>query len=553
MQLVFVEEGDTVKKKKYLFTSLILIIAILITACNSQEIVESPEDETEEIVENYEPADGGTLKVSVTRFNTLNPLFNNNYSLFQLHHLIYEGLVTFDTDMNIQPLLAEGWNVAEDGQSIEFHLRDGVTWHDGEPFTAADVIFTINLIKGNIKNVNSNSVFRTSLQQVSDVREIKEGVVNVTFSRPFSNGLEAMVFPILPKHLFEGNSIEKLNAYDFPMIGTGPFKLKEYETMRNIKLVRNDLYWGKKPYIAEVDAVIVPDVEAQLSVFENGDIDLAQPISVDWIKYAENKNVEVYEYVSHNYEFIGFNFKNPILRDKNIRKAIAYGIDRHRLINNIYLGHGTVVDVPVYPLSSIYTEDSLQYGYSQEEATEYLKKSGYSVDQDEYIAINEEGTSLSLNLISNKDNILREKTAYFIQEELKSIGIDVNVELLEWEDLNKRISEGKFDLLLAGWELSYIPDLSFAFHSSQLGESNMIAYADERMDQLLEEAFRAPNKVEKEKAYEALQQYISEELPYFSLFFKNAPLAVRNKIKGDFKPNKYNLFYGIEDWFINTK
>ena len=543
--------GDKMKCKKHLVFMLLIIILATMTACGQQEVADIENNEIQELAENHKPADGGNLKVSVTRFNTLNPLLNSNYSLFQLHHLIYQGLVTFDSSMNIQPVLAEKWEIAEDGQSIQFHLKQGVTWHDGQAFTAEDVIFTINAIKGNLKNAKGNSVFKTSLQQISDVRETETGVINITFSRPFSNGLNSMVFPILPKHLFEGSNIERFSATDFPLIGAGPYKLQTYDTMREIKLIRNDNYWGKKPYIEGINAVIVPDVEAQLSIFENGDIDLAQPTSIDWAKYIEKNNVNVYEYVSHNYEFLGFNFKNTILRDRNIRRAIAYGIDRHRLINNIYLGHGTVVDVPIYPLSEIYSKDGLKYGYNIEKATEFLNKTDYIMDENEIVRVGGDGSSLAFNLISNSDNILREKTAYFIQEELQKIGIEVNIELLEWEEFNIRVNQGKYDMLLGGWELSYLPDLSFAFHSSQIGGSNFIFYNDEAMDGLIEETFTAPNEEIKKGTYDRLQNQIIEELPYFSLFFKNGSIAVRDKIKGNFKPNNYNLFNGIEEWYIN--
>ncbi|SET75977.1 peptide/nickel transport system substrate-binding protein [Natronincola peptidivorans] len=540
------------KNKRYIIILLIAILTIVLAACSTEEPINS-EEEIEEIIEEYEPADGGTLNISVTRFNTLNPLFNNNYSLFQLHHLVYEGLVSFDENMDIQPQLAESWNIADDGQSIQFTLRKDITWHDGQPFTAQDVIFTIDLIKGNIRNVTGTSIFRTSLQQISDIREIEDGVINVTFTRPFSNGLEAMTFPILPKHLFEGNNIEKINNGDFQMIGTGPFQLEAYETMRNMKLIRNNNHWGKRPYIEAVDVVIVPDSEAQLSVFENGDIDLAQPISIDWAKYSDSKDVEVYEFISNNYEFLGVNFRNSILAHKNIRKAIAYGVDRHKLINNIFLGHGTIVDVPVYPLSSIYDEDSLLYGYDKNQAIELLEKSGYTLNGDYTIGTNEDGNTLTFDLITNKDNIVREKTAYFIQEELAEVGIEINIESLEWDEFNDRINTGNFDLVLGGWELSSIPDLSFAFHSSQIGGSNFISYQDETMDELLEEAFRASSPSEKQKKYSELQNHIVEEVPYVSLFFKNGSIVVRDKVKGEFQPNYYNLFNGIENWFINTK
>jgi peptide/nickel transport system substrate-binding protein len=245
-----------VKNTKYLVIVFIIILALVMTACGTEEEINIPEEDIEETVEKYEAADGGTLKLAVTRFNTLNPLLNKNYSLFQIHHLIYEGLVTFDENMEIKPLLAQDWNKSTDGQSLQLTLRQDVNWHDGKPFTAEDVIFTINLIKGNI---NGNSVFKGSLQQITDVREIQNGVINITFSKPFSNSLEVMTFPILPKHLFDGNDINKLKSPDFPLVGTGSYKLYNYETMRSIQLSRNDTYWGQKPYIEKIDITIFPD------------------------------------------------------------------------------------------------------------------------------------------------------------------------------------------------------------------------------------------------------------------------------------------------------
>ena len=538
------------KNIKYLIIPLVIILAFMMTACNAEEEIDIPEDEIEETTENYEAAEGGTLKLAVTRFNTLNPLLNKNYSLFQIHHLIYEGLISFDENMEIKSGLAQDWTISPDGQNLQLTLKQGVSWHDGQPFTADDVIFTINLIKGNI---GGNSVFKNSLQHITDVRETQNGVINVTFSRPFSNALEVMTFPILPKHLFEGNNINKLQTLDFPLVGTGPFQLENYETMRNIVLSKNENYWGQKPYIDKVDIMIVPDMEAQLMVFENGDIDLAPSTSIDWAKYTEKKNVNVHEYVSHDYEFIGFNFRKPLLADKNIRKAIAYSIDRHKLINNIYLGHGTIVDAPIYPLSSIYDESQLQYGYNANEAMNLLSASGYTLNKEENIMVNENGTPLILNLLVSSEDLLREKTAYFIQEELAKVGIKVDVEILGWDELNTRLNRGNYDILLGGWRLSYITDLSFAFHSSQIGGSNFIYYGDDIMNGLLSSVIQAPNSTAKEEEYGKLQEHIIEELPYMSLFFKNASILVRNKVKGEFKPNNYNLFNGIEDWFINTK
>ena len=545
------------KATKFLSILLTIILSLSIVACDVgenmniiEEDMDMVEEDLDEITQIYEPDDGGTLKLAVTRFSTLNPLYNKNYTLFQIHHLIYEGLVTFDENMEIKPLLATDWRKSEDGQSIQFTLRNDVKWHDDTPLTAEDIIFTINLIKD---NTYGTSVFQDSLKYISDVRIVENNIINITFSQPYSNALEIMTFPILPKHVFQGENMNKLQSSNFPLIGTGPFKLEKYDNMRNIKLSRNDNYWGKVPYITDVDIMIVPDVKTQLSVFEIGDIDLAQPTAIDWAKYTEKKNVNVYEYISHNYEFLGFNFKRPLLNDKNIRKAIAYGIDRHKLINNIYLGHATTVDVPIHPLESIYDVSQLTYGHNIDKAIELLNNSGYTLNNEQKLMLNENLQPLKFSLLINDDNLLREKVAFFIKEELENIGIEIEIEMVEWEEYNSRINTGNFDIVLGGWNLSYVTDLSFAFHSSNIEGSNFISYNNEKMDDLLHRAINAPNDITKESVYSQLQKHIVEELPYMSLFFKNASIVVRDKVKGEFKPSNYNLFYGIEDWFINTK
>lgn len=538
------------RKKSIIF---LMILIMLMSAC-SGELSQGDETLPEVTVhESYEPAPGGSFKLSVTRFNTINPLFNNERSLKQVHKLIYEGLVAFDPEMNVEPGLAQNWSISEDGQSIDFVLRNNVKWHDGEAFTAEDVIFTYQVIKGNLQQIQNTSIYRMSLQHISDMREVSEGVIRVTFTRPFSNGLEVMSFPILPKHLFEGANRSKLADENFPIIGTGPYQLEGHVRMKELKLVRNEQYWNQKPYIESIEVVIVPDREAQISLFDNGDIDFAQPLSIDWGRFADNKNIEVYEYVSNNLEFLGFNFKNKLLQENAVRKAIAYGIDRHKIVKNIYLNHGTVTDVPINPHSWLYNEESLQYGYDLEGARALLEESGFVQGEASTARINEQGEALRFRLITNSDNLLREKTAYLIQEELAAIGIEIDVVLLSWEEFNTAIDQRNFDMVLGGWELSHVPDLSFAFHSSQRDRTNFISYQDEKMDELLQAAFSAPSREAKYERYQELQQHISDELPYLSIMFQNGAIMAKDKIKGQLKPHLQNHFYNIEEWFINTK
>ncbi len=532
---------------------MMLLTALLLNGCDSKVSEEIEPIEEMETVEVLQPAEGGNLKLPITRFTTANPLFNSNRSLQQIQHLIYEGLVTLDNQMDIEPVLAKEWRIVEGGQSIDFVLRNDVKWHDGEPFTAEDVLFTFQLIKGNFNEVKNASIYRSSLQQVLDMKVIEDNVVRVTFTRPYSNGLEVMAFPILPRHLFKGDKINNLINEDFPIVGTGPYQLEEHLRMKSLHFKKNANYWGNKPYIDTIEVVIVPDREAKLSLFEHADVDFARPASVDWGRYSDNKKVNVYEFVSNNYEFLGFNFRNKLLQRNSVRKAFAYGIDRHKLVKNIYLNHATVTEVPVNPESWLYNDFSLQYGYDINKAQSILEEQGFILSEDKSVRKNEEGESLKFRLITNKENLLREKAAYLIQEEMEAVGIQLEVVFLEWKDFNEALEKGNFDIVLGGWELSPVPDLTFAFHSSQIGRTNFIAYENEEMDFLLDKASRDISRQGRLQNYQKLQQHIANEIPYLSLCFQNNAILLRDHVKGDKQPNNNNVFRGIENWFINTK
>lgn len=534
------------------YISFFLIILLTITGCSSD--IENEIDEVQdEIVKEYIPAEGGTLVLSSTRFKTLNPIYNRNEDLFQINHLVYEGLVTFKEDMSIEPLLAKEWQFTNGGQSIDFTLRDGVKWHDGETLTPEDVIFTFNIIKGNIKGVSSNSIYRQALQNITDIVKIDGNTVRVNFSKNPANGLEMMTFPIIPKHIFEGNNVRLLDQHDFIIPGTGKYELKEYENMRNILLTRNNNYWGNKPYIDEVTVVIVPDEEAQLSLFENEEIDLITPKMVDWGKYADEKTINSAEFVTPNYEFIGINFRKNILNDLNIRKAIAYSISRERIISNIYLGHGTVVDFPVMPNSWLYDDSKIRLGFNQSLAGTLLDEVGYTFKENNDFRTNDEGQTIQLKLITNLNNPLREQTAILIQEDLKNIGIQVEVEFYEWEELQREMNTNNYDLILGGWELSYIPDITSAFHSSYIGSTNFIAYNNEELDNMLNSYLSIGDLTLKSQKYSQIQEHIVTELPYISLLFKNGVVLTNNRIKGNIKAQSYNVFSNVEEWYINVK
>ncbi len=540
--------------KGFKYISIILIILIFITACSSNNYADNERVEQlkNDATENYIPTEGGTLVLSTTRFKTLNPIFNRNEDLFQIHHLIYESLVTFDKNMKIKPLLAETWVFNKGDQSIDFNIRKGVKWHDGESLTADDIVFTFNTIKGNIKDVNQISTYRGSVENITNITKINSNSVRVTFSKEAGSILEAMTFPILPEHVFAGEKVNLLNQDDLIIPGTGKYKLEEYENMRNISLIKNDNYWGsKEPYIDNIDVLLVPDEEAQLSLFENGEIDVVDTQVTDWGKHVDEKIVKTSEFITTSYEFLGINFRKSILSDLNIRKAISYSIDREKIISDIYLDHATVADFPIMPNSWLYDDSKIKLGFNFSRASQLLDEAGYTLKNDNEFRTNEKGEVLKLKLIVNSTNILRQQTANFLKNSLKEVGIQLEVEAFEWEDFKEKMTTNNYDLILSGWNLSYIPNITNLFHSSKINNGNFIAYNNEELDLLLDSYLSSENLTTKKEKFSEIEEHIVNELPYISLFFRNSALLCNKKVKGDINPESYNIFANIEEWYIN--
>lgn len=572
------------KVKRILAIMLILIISVTVTGCE-KDTKDNPIDAFDVDVNNkiaYEPEFGGELILPLSTIKTLNPLINENMSYYHFSKLIYEGLFELGDDLNVVNQLAEDYTLKEEGKIISIKLREDVLWHDGEKFTAEDVAFTINTIKyanddTSYKKMFSNALgsFNASnIHKILDVQILDDYHIDIRFDESFSHGLETLTFPILPKHRFAAEREDK-NSYiaalteeNFTPIGTGPYRFVDYEKHKTIFLESYDKYREGRPYIDSVVGKILEDEELSLTAFETGQVHVTTAIDVDWEKYDQNNRIRIYEFISPNYEFLGFNFSKDIFSRESgsgLRKAFAYGIDRQSIIQRVYLGHGTQTDLPIYPNSWLLSEDSNIYGYNPSKAKEELNKLGWKdIDGDGFYE-DEGGRKVELRLITNSYNPLRLKVADMIVEDLNKIGIhitkdysdripeNITEEMVEeqWEQVYNQVVKGDYDIALLGWHLSIIPELSFAFHSSQIKNgTNFIRYNSEVMDEALVKAFSATSRDNKLKAYENLQSVINEDLPYVSLFFKNDALLVDKKVMGDVDPTFFNVYRNIDKWYI---
>lgn len=553
-------------KKRMTIISVFLILSIVFSSCG---VIRKEQDETKDksdLEKEKQEAIRDELNIPLTRLNTLDPLNSGNFTYYNFSKLMYQSLFEFDKDLKPVPLLAEDYSIEDEGRTIEIELKDHIYWHNGDKLTSRDVDFTIEKLKDlNDESIYTN-IFKSALgnfskfnmKNIISTTVVDESVIRINFNKSYGNSLEVLTFPIVHKGSYSSDG-------KFEPVGTGPYKYKEYNSSQGATLLKNDDYWDGEVNISKINGKVFEDKDSILKAFEDGRVDFAYSKGVDLKKYEKDSNVKILEYISPEYEFMGYNFQNKLLSGKNgkkIRKAIYYGIDRQEIIKKVHQGHATQVDTPIHPSSYLTESVTNIYGYNAEKSKGILKEAGFGVLENDGILKDSLGKRLSFELVTNYSNPYRRQTAEIIKKNLEEIGIEIilkypykDMETLanedvdkEWEGLNKIIKKGDYDVSLLGWEISEITDISFMFHSSFINSgSNVTYYKDTYMDSLLEDIYFTTSK-EKTVKYINLQEKIMDDLPYASLFFKNKALLLRKNISGHFEPTFFNLYKGVEKY-----
>ena len=508
---------------------LFCVTIILLSGCSVEKVQGlTPEINGSEV--ELTPVKGGTLKLAMREAKTLNPLLNTEATVNQVLHLIYDSLIEYDDNYKPIPKLASGWSFSPDGTILTVELKNGVQWHDGRPFTAQDVIFSLNVIK----DIKNNSPYQKNADNIISYSAEGSHRIRIVFAQPFTGALDILDFPVIPSHYYGNDVVTSPN--NMKPIGTGAYKFKEYRSLKYMNLEANEGYFDGAPYISSVNVKIVPDEKTALSGFDQKQLDVIGTDIVDWEKYTEMNQTQIYEYVSRHYDFIGFNFKNPTFSDPNIRRAIAQAIDREELIKQIYLGHAKIVDVPINPSSYLYNKNSYRYKYNLEAAQSLLKNPATS-----------EPRKIAFTLLVNEESPEKVAMAELIKNNLNKVGINMIIKKVAWEEYLSHLENKNYDAFLGSWKLSYIPDLTFAFHT--MGNRNFLNYSNPIVDSSLQSAFQAIQEEAKIKAFSKLQNDIASELPYVSLCFRTSALITNDRIKGTKAPVGNHLYRQVHKWF----
>ncbi len=545
-----------------LFLSTSLLCTAL-TGCSSKGAESSEGKAKDTIVYSMNTAPQGIF----------NPLVSDTASDHYVESVVYASLMTVNDKGELETYLADEYKVSDDQKTITYKIKDNAKWHDGEDVTADDVAFTFTSMAasdysggyyGDVQNIKGAQEYHDgNADEIEGLKVIDEDTIEIEFEKVYAPAVTNLgTVQILPEHIWSevavGEWTNKTELLNNP-IGCGPYKIAEYKSGSHVKFeAASDFFDGEVKTANLVFKVINADTTQ--AEFKSGSIDVANvealtKADVDSLVKEGYKKVDFDNYL---FTYMGFNLRNEKLQDVNLRKAFMHAINRQGIIDNVVEGRGQVLNAPLLPSSWAYPEESTldSYEYDVEKAKSLLKKAGWEDKDGDGIVENEDGEKLELTLVCQTSHPVREKTAVVIQENLKEIGVKIDIDSMEFSSvMDKVVSNHEFDLYMMGNTLSLDPDPRPMWHSDAISNEkgvigyNIVAYDNQETDKLIEEGNATLDQSEREAIYGKFAKILNEDVPEAYLFCQDIERVYNSKLKG-YKPSTFNEFYNVHNWVI---
>lgn len=488
------------------------------------------------------PALGQTFRYPEdTRPTSLLPFFAEDMSAVRMVELIFDSLVIKNKRGDMEGALATSWQVDPDKMGISFALREGVKWHDGQPFTADDVAFTVKAAKDRKTVFNAKSKYRF----IREVTVTGQFGVHFAFDRPLSDPETRFLFKIIPKHAFKSSSIKRKDKFNRKPIGTGPFRVQKY-SLRSIRLKRFEDYWGE----AQIGSIMMqhtPDKSAQVNLLQYS----GGKAGVQAVIFLPPKNIPLFEnsdsvvlepYHTVSWWYMAYNHKNKALRDLAVRQAIALAINREELLE-AHLGRGDTLSGP-------FTESSPFYNFEVEPREQDLAKAREILDAAGYKKkgkVRRKGrVKLDFKFVMDKELASNQALFLGIQAQLKKIGVIARPQYVDHARYREQVfSRKKFDLTLNVWSFEEVEDVYPLFHSE--GVMNFINYNNADVDTLLDTA-KATRDYKQYKEYmKKLHATLNQDLPYFFLWSLDVYSGISKRVRNVYI-QPYYYFTSFKEW-----
>jgi peptide/nickel transport system substrate-binding protein len=491
-----------------------------------------------------EPAGDVLILPTIEKLASINPLLTSTTLSARLSEIIFDGLIRLDDRFEVKPHLAESWEQSGDGMTWTFHLKPGVTFHDGVELTADDVAYTFQTIKEYRERIPFGFVF----QDVTAIKEIDKYTVQVRLKKPIASFLQTLFMGILPKHILKGQDLTKSPFNQHP-IGTGPFKLK-FWTDKEIILDANQSYFLGRPYLNQIRVIVYPGREATWAKLMAGQVDFfpyLTPENYEALKQAPN--FHIYSIPMPFYYLLVFNIREEVFRDQGVRQALNYAINKDEIVAKVLSGQGQIAAGTIFPGSWIYNPEVRPYPYDPQKALALLKEAGWK-DHDGDHFLDKDGKPFEFIVHVNTGDDLKSKALLFVQQNLLDIGVKVHINFFDaanTEFLFKKQFQAVFPEIMARGD----PDLSYKhWHSSQIKDGfNVSSYSSPKVDRLLEDGATEFDSGRRKAIYFSFQEELLKDPPGVFLFWTNYLVGVHQRFK-NVQIGSVSPFANIREWYV---
>ena len=493
-EILLTERKKEMKKLNKVIVMLLMVI--LISACANQENIPDATEVKTDLIMGY-----------TTEPEGLDPHRTAAASTFTVTNNIYDTLVGVTPQWGTEPRLAKEWVISDDGMEITFTLRDDVYFHNGRQMTAKDVEYSFNRLK------DAESPKARDYENIVEIEVLDNNNIKFTTAELDVELLKSFVYPwaaVVPEE-------DVANLKTKP-VGTGAFTLQEWVPQQHLILQKNDNYYGDDIKLQTVKMVLIPDATSMMAGFQVGDLDII-PLTGDQVTMVEgNEDYKVISEPMNAVQIMSLNTKNEYLSNEKVRQAMAMAINKDEVIEASMFGYGAKIGSHLPPTSPDYYDANNVIEYNPEKAKELLKEAGY-----------ENGFTINMSLPKNYQ--LHVDAGQVIADQLGKIGINVNIQLIEWGTwLNDVYGAKNFDSTVVGHTGRLD---SYAFLSRYKSDSNdYISLTTGEVDELLENALHELDENKRKEIYKEIQVILANKLPAIYLQTPHTMLALQKNVEG---------------------
>ena len=535
----------------------IVIVALLLLSQQPVSVITLPE-----------AAPGGIYtEALIGSMGRLNPMLDwNNSADRDINRLIFSGLMRFDSRGLPQPDLADSWAATPDGMIYNFSLRQNAFWHDGQPVTSDDVIFTIELIK------SAGSLFPQDIKDLwsqIEVKRLDDKTIQFKLPEPFAPFLDYATFGILPKHLLETIPADQLANAEFNLqpVGSGPYKFDRLLTsggqITGVVLAANADYYIQPPFIEQVVFRFYPNSAAAFDAYNQGEVLGVSQLTNDTLEQAlRESTLSVYTSRLPQMGLVFLNLNNPsvpFLQSEKVRRALLFGVNRNVIVSHILNGQAIIADGPILPGSWAYYEDIEKFEYDPDAAIALLKADGYVIPAGGGDVRAKDGQFLTFTLV-HPDDAIHTQIAQAIQSDWALIGVKIDLQAVAYDLLvNDFLTPRNYQAALADLNTSRTPDPDpylFWHQSEATGGQNYSQWDNRTASEFLETARTVADFTARARLYRNFQVVFTKDMPSLPLYYPVYSYGVDAQVQGVQVAPMYDVSDRLAlmtEWYLVTR